>query len=75
MTDHAEETYDYIFGFGSIMNTTTHAPWLQGHSSNEKVTALPAAVVTLKKSFVDLAAGLTPRAVKPVLDRKFHCRS
>ena len=49
------EDVDYIFGFGSIMNTTTHVPWLQTSpadtSSKEKVASLPGAVVTLKKSF------------------------
>jgi hypothetical protein len=48
-----DEDCDYIFRFGSIMNTTTHAPWLQtsGSSPHEKVAPLPGAVVTLKKTF------------------------
>jgi hypothetical protein len=33
MTEQEEDdsTFDYIFGFGSIINTETHAPWLAGH--------------------------------------------
>ncbi|KAG7360875.1 tetratricopeptide repeat family protein [Nitzschia inconspicua] len=56
------EEYDYIFGFGSIMNTSTHAPWLQPSgkgndvlnkrsSSSSSFSVLPGAVVTLTKEF------------------------
>ena len=45
------DTFQYIFGFGSIMNTTTHAPWLQSSSSSKTEVSLPGAVVTLKRSF------------------------
>lgn len=48
--EESEETYDYLFGFGSIMNTTTHAPWLQ-NSKDGKAATLSGALVTLKKSF------------------------
>lgn len=27
------EPNDYVFGFGSIMNTFTHAPWLADHTT------------------------------------------
>ncbi|KAL3916266.1 MAG: hypothetical protein SGILL_005253 [Bacillariaceae sp.] len=62
-TSSSEEEFDYIFGFGSIMNTATHAPWLQkpdatknnGNGSDSRVSAsssvLPGVVVTLSKEF------------------------
>lgn len=51
------DEYDYIFGFGSIMNTATHAPWLQTSDKNSKKrvssssssSVLPGAVVTLTR--------------------------
>ncbi len=46
----SEDSFEYIFGFGSIINTTTHAPWLRPSSAYE-VASLPGAVATLKKSF------------------------
>jgi tetratricopeptide (TPR) repeat protein len=42
-----KEEYDYLFGFGSIMNSSTHAPWLKDKS----VGVLPGAVATLSRSF------------------------
>jgi hypothetical protein len=30
MATPAATTYDYVFGFGSIINTDTHAPWVGG---------------------------------------------
>lgn len=42
-----KEEYDYLFGFGSIMNSSTHAPWLKDKS----VGALPGAVATLSRGF------------------------
>jgi GTPase SAR1 family protein len=53
------EQYDYLFGFGSIINTTTHAPWLKTTStstsssslSSSSSTVLPGAIVTLSKDF------------------------
>jgi hypothetical protein len=54
------DEYDYIFGFGSIMNTTTHTPWLQtsekGSSNRNNQTSfrssvLPGVVATLTKEF------------------------
>jgi hypothetical protein len=48
--------YEYIFGFGSIMNSATHTPWLQpseniSRSSEASSTSsvLPGVVVTLTK--------------------------
>jgi hypothetical protein len=49
--EEKEEKYDYLFGFGSIINTTTHAPWLKTSSSSSSSTVLPGAVVTLSKDF------------------------
>mmetsp|Transcript_5933 Transcript_5933/g.9348 ORF Transcript_5933/g.9348 Transcript_5933/m.9348 type:complete len:1203 (+) Transcript_5933:87-3695(+) len=46
MNDNDE--FDYMFGFGSIMNTSTHAPWL---ANDEEMAALPGAVATLQSSF------------------------
>ncbi|KAL3906737.1 MAG: hypothetical protein SGILL_009153, partial [Bacillariaceae sp.] len=47
-----DDTYDYIFGFGSIMNTSTHAPWLQKPgTSTTSSSILPGAVVTLTQDF------------------------
>ena len=52
--DH-ENAYEYLFGFGSIMNTSTHAPWLKSDNddtnSTSSVGALPGRVAILKKSF------------------------
>ena len=42
------EEHDYLFGFGSIMNTSTHATW---QSPDQKVAALPGSVATLKSGF------------------------
>jgi cation transport regulator ChaC len=49
-------SYDYIFGFGSIINTETHAPWLTSSSSTSTVdnnsttgsSALPGQRATLQ---------------------------
>jgi hypothetical protein len=59
-----EDEYEYLFGFGSIMNTTTHAPWLKpsnkkksknGINENSKsaqgTSSLPGVVAILKKGF------------------------
>jgi hypothetical protein len=49
-----DNSYDYIFGFGSIMNTSTHAPWLQNpdaKTSGTESSILPGAAVTLTKDF------------------------
>jgi hypothetical protein len=64
MTTKPCDEYDYIFGFGSIMNTATHAPWLQppdksngsrnkrmSSSSSLPCSVLPGVVVTLTKDF------------------------
>lgn len=56
------DEYEYIFGFGSIMNTATHAPWLQTSDNNRgnrkkkasslsTSSVLPGVVVTLTKEF------------------------
>jgi hypothetical protein len=50
MANLDDDEYDYLFGFGSIINTSTHAPWL-ATSKDSKVEALPGAVATLKSSF------------------------
>jgi tetratricopeptide (TPR) repeat protein len=46
-TTSEKEEYDYLFGFGSIMNSSTHAPWLK----DESVGALLGAVATLSRGF------------------------
>ena len=68
MEEHAELTdasssslssaNDYIFGFGSIMNTSTHAVWkttTSGSSSSSTTTTneslLPGAIATISKEF------------------------
>ena len=48
--DKHDQEYDYLFGFGSIINSSTHAPWLE-KSDDQKVETLPGAVATLKGSF------------------------
>ena len=48
--DKQDQEYDYLFGFGSIINSSTHAPWLE-KSDDQKVETLPGAVATLKGSF------------------------
>mmetsp|Transcript_15099 Transcript_15099/g.36251 ORF Transcript_15099/g.36251 Transcript_15099/m.36251 type:complete len:111 (-) Transcript_15099:1080-1412(-) len=46
------EDFEYIFGFGSIMNTSTHATWQSASSDKNKASVtVPGAVVTIKKSF------------------------
>eukprot|EP00529_Nitzschia_sp_RCC80_P007269 CAMPEP_0113493324 /NCGR_PEP_ID=MMETSP0014_2-20120614/28534_1 /TAXON_ID=2857 /ORGANISM="Nitzschia sp." /LENGTH=1368 /DNA_ID=CAMNT_0000387185 /DNA_START=104 /DNA_END=4210 /DNA_ORIENTATION=- /assembly_acc=CAM_ASM_000159 len=55
----SDRPYDYIFGFGSIINVSTHAPWLQQPVNDEKKeqepssssTSLPGIVVTISKEF------------------------
>lgn len=48
MSDHQHQ-HDYIFGFGSIMNTSTHATW---QTPDRKTSGTnPGAVVTIKRSF------------------------
>ena len=41
---------DYIFGFGSIMNTSTHAVW-KTTSSSSSASALPGVIATISKEF------------------------
>lgn len=41
-------SYDYIFGFGSIMDTSTHATW---QTTNSPSITMPGSVVTLSKRF------------------------
>ena len=53
-SSHSEQRFDYIFGFGSIINTDTHAPWLTGTSSdedNEDCTILKGQRATILASF------------------------
>lgn len=45
----ATECFEYIFGFGSIINNSTHAPWLSSNNVNN--ASLPGIVVTLTKQF------------------------
>ncbi|KAL7542431.1 hypothetical protein ACHAXR_011824 [Thalassiosira sp. AJA248-18] len=47
---HHEAEHDYIFGFGSIMNTSTHATW-QSPEKKKSGNTIPGAVVTIKRSF------------------------
>ena len=55
-----KELFEFIFGFGSIINTSTHALWHNQSSSSsssssaksaKEFSGLPGALVTLKKSF------------------------
>ncbi len=46
MTDQTE--YHHVFGFGSIINTTTHAPWL---AADSKDTTLLGQRATILESF------------------------
>eukprot|EP00980_Cylindrotheca_fusiformis_P028220 scaffold22586_cov138-Cylindrotheca_fusiformis.AAC.40 len=50
MPDFDDDEKEYLFGFGSIINSSTHASWLAA-SKESKVEALPGAVATLKSSF------------------------
>ena len=49
--------YEFVFGFGSIMNSSTHAPWLEASSTNHggaakmPLAALPGTIVRLRPSF------------------------
>lgn len=52
MTQANDEEYDWLFGFGSIINTATHAPWLKAaNNEDQEVEPLPGIVVTLKSNF------------------------
>ena len=52
------QEYDYVFGFGSIINTSTHAPWLaavnnnknNGEATSSSSTCLPGQRATLRAS-------------------------
>eukprot|EP00581_Thalassiosira_minuscula_P002637 CAMPEP_0183743682 /NCGR_PEP_ID=MMETSP0737-20130205/65340_1 /TAXON_ID=385413 /ORGANISM="Thalassiosira miniscula, Strain CCMP1093" /LENGTH=1249 /DNA_ID=CAMNT_0025979307 /DNA_START=695 /DNA_END=4444 /DNA_ORIENTATION=- len=47
-----ESEYDYIFGFGSIMNTSTHATWQPPDKKGSPGAApIPGAIATIKKRF------------------------
>lgn len=50
MTNLDDDEFDYLFGFGSIINSSTHAPWLATGKDSE-IEGLPGAVATLKSSF------------------------
>mgnify|MGYP005847741093 CR=1 FL=1 len=43
------EDFEYVFGFGSIMNSSTHSTWQTDAKSEE--TDLPGRIVKIKKSF------------------------
>jgi hypothetical protein len=43
--------FDYIFGFGSIINTATHAPWLAEMPASNCTAALPGQRAILKATF------------------------
>mmetsp|Transcript_9789 Transcript_9789/g.19862 ORF Transcript_9789/g.19862 Transcript_9789/m.19862 type:complete len:1268 (+) Transcript_9789:132-3935(+) len=49
-------SYDYVFGFGSIMNTSTHAVWKttsspSTESSSSSSSSLPGVIATISKEF------------------------
>ena len=46
--DAGDSGSEYLFGFGSIMNTATHAPWI---SAEGAPPSLPGVAVRLKRSF------------------------
>jgi hypothetical protein len=47
----ASSSYEYIFGFGSIINTSTHATWKTTNSSSAAAAALPGVIATISKEF------------------------
>ena len=56
LAEESKKDYEFVFGFGSIMNSSTHAPWLEpsNNCSSEgaaTMTALPGKVVRIRQSF------------------------
>ena len=54
-SDEAKKDYEFVFGFGSLMNSSTHAAWLEpSNSSSEGAAAMTAflgKVVRIRPSF------------------------
>lgn len=59
-TSSSSSSYEYIFGFGSIMNTSTHATWkttsssttaTETQSSSSSGGSLPGVIATISKEF------------------------
>lgn len=55
-TSTSEDEFHFVFGFGSIMNSSTHAAWLpnsddDNESSSSSSKALPGRIVKIKREF------------------------
>lgn len=52
-TSTPEDEFHFVFGFGSIMNSSTHAAWLPNNSENDSSSkaALPGRIVKIKREF------------------------
>ena len=51
--DENDRSYEFVFGFGSIMNSSTHAAWLPDNDSSASSSpkALPGKSVRIKREF------------------------